>query len=455
MLKIPEEYKIKEFIHFPYENETFWHKVNNKLNWLKNKEEISTIDVLETIKEITGNDKMNLLILEKALNEFETIHYKKDYNTQDSFLKLVIPSICQFVLDTPTVLPPKSIKSLKKQKSNEIELTKLQIVTILSNSFFCTFYNRPSALDWSILNIPSINLDEMYTSQGNQQAQLAKCKMFLNYFTRMTNEMNLKTSLKIKRNVLQYDITNNIKESTKTLTNINVISEGSISDSKDALQIDFANKFIGGASISFGCVQEEIEFSICPELNVTRLFCEEMDNNESITIIGAEQFSKYKGYAFTLDYDGNFIDDNKDEDSGNFKKETCAIDALMIFKYQLEGQWKKASIDRELIKAYCGFSSTNLKKVATGNWGCGAFNGDKQLKAIIQYIAASEAEKDIDYYTFKTELLDNELPLLVKELKERGVTVGELYKGLLKVYDKIVSKPVMTFKILRQIFGLN
>lgn len=28
--------------------------------------------------------------------------------------------------------------------------------------------------------------------------------------------------------------------------------------------------------------------------------------------------------------------------------------------------------------------------VATGNWGCGAFGGDPELKAIIQWLAASQ-----------------------------------------------------------------
>lgn len=28
--------------------------------------------------------------------------------------------------------------------------------------------------------------------------------------------------------------------------------------------------------------------------------------------------------------------------------------------------------------------------VATGNWGCGAFGGDPEVKAIIQWLAASQ-----------------------------------------------------------------
>ncbi|CAF4368290.1 unnamed protein product, partial [Rotaria magnacalcarata] len=43
------------------------------------------------------------------------------------------------------------------------------------------------------------------------------------------------------------------------------------------------------------------------------------------------------------------------------------------------------SIKRELIKALAGFHAhgrtpNDAFPIATGNWGCGAFNGDRQLK---------------------------------------------------------------------------
>ena len=41
-----------------------------------------------------------------------------------------------------------------------------------------------------------------------------------------------------------------------------------------SLQVDFANKFVGGGVLGDGCVQEEIRFLINPELIVTRLFTE-------------------------------------------------------------------------------------------------------------------------------------------------------------------------------------
>ena len=46
--------------------------------------------------------------------------------------------------------------------------------------------------------------------------------------------------------------------------------------------------------LSGGCVQEEIRFLICPELIVSRLFTEELDNNECLVVTGSERFSNYR-----------------------------------------------------------------------------------------------------------------------------------------------------------------
>lgn len=119
----------------------------------------------------------------------------------------------------------------------------------------------------------------------------------------------------------------NWSDSNKPLAQVTVDKSGSIEDHPVALQADFANAFIGGAAISYGlfkemsiivdngklgCVQEEIRFAICPELIVSRLFCPVMHSNEAIIITGAEQFSKYKGYARTLAFDGDYVDPNVD-----------------------------------------------------------------------------------------------------------------------------------------------
>lgn len=51
------------------------------------------------------------------------------------------------------------------------------------------------------------------------------------------------------------------------------------------------------------------------------------------------------------------------------------------------GVASKESYERELNKAYLGFScDTHGKSIATGHWGCGAFGGNTELKALIQYV---------------------------------------------------------------------
>ncbi len=55
-----------------------------------------------------------------------------------------------------------------------------------------------------------------------------------------------------------------------------------------------------------------------------------------------------------------------------------------------EVQYDMKYVQRELIKAFTSFrprqtkvGAENLFGIATGNWGCGVFNGDKQLKGKI------------------------------------------------------------------------
>lgn len=60
-----------------------------------------------------------------------------------------------------------------------------------------------------------------------------------------------------------------------------------------------------------------------------------------------------------------------------------AIDAVPYEKPELQCQWK--NIERELNKAFVGFHVESIGEnqyfpVTTGHWGCGAFNGNPQIK---------------------------------------------------------------------------
>jgi poly(ADP-ribose) glycohydrolase len=57
-----------------------------------------------------------------------------------------------------------------------------------------------------------------------------------------------------------------------------------------------------------GAVQEEIRFCINPELIVSRLFVEELEDHESFFVTGAERYSTYTGYADSFSWGGPVID---------------------------------------------------------------------------------------------------------------------------------------------------
>lgn len=60
-----------------------------------------------------------------------------------------------------------------------------------------------------------------------------------------------------------------------------------------------------------GRVQEEIRFTVCPEMLVSILICEVMQDNECIFLIGCEQFTTYDGYCDNFVMKDSFHDQTK------------------------------------------------------------------------------------------------------------------------------------------------
>lgn len=237
---------------------------------------------------------------------------------------------------------------------------------------------------------------------------------------------------------------------------LHVSADGTIEDDgQGMLQVDFANKKIGGGVLNQGCVQEEIMFMIYPELLCSRLFTEELLKNECLVILGCERFNYYNGYAKTFQWAGSFVDKTFDDE---FRRRNCAIVALdaIQFKYPAV-QYKDHMLERELNKVHtvlfslielCSFKELikllhsnefrfNLQAfigfkcelgtfgVATGNWGCGAFNGDKYLKSLLQMMACCVTERPLAYYTFGDERFRNELFVMHEFLSKNKITIGE------------------------------
>uniref|UniRef100_A0A4W6F2X2 poly(ADP-ribose) glycohydrolase n=1 Tax=Lates calcarifer TaxID=8187 RepID=A0A4W6F2X2_LATCA len=327
------------------------------------------------------------------------------------------------------------IPLLKRGMNHSITMSQEQVACLLANAFFCTFPRRNSRRT-EYCNYPDINFVRLF--EGSSSRKIEKLKTLMCYFESVT-EQKPTGLVTFTRKSLDKPL--NWKSSQTQLTKLHITCEGTIEDDGyGMLQVDFANKFVGGGVTSSGLVQEEIRFLINPELIVSRLFTEALDHNECLIITGTQQYSKYTGYAQTYQW-GGIHQDTIPRDSWQRRcTEIVAIDALQ-FRNFLE-QFSPEKINRELNKAYCGFArpeeqNQNLAAVATGNWGCGVFGGDTRLKALLQMLAAAEAGRDVAYFTFGDSQLMTDVHNMHSFLTQRSISVGEVYDLLGQYYSSV------------------
>uniref|UniRef100_A0A8C9XDQ5 poly(ADP-ribose) glycohydrolase n=1 Tax=Sander lucioperca TaxID=283035 RepID=A0A8C9XDQ5_SANLU len=334
----------------------------------------------------------------------------------------LLPDMVQLALRA-SELCTKPIPLLKRGMNHSITMSQEQVACLLANAFFCTFPRRNSRRT-EYCNYPDINFFRLF--EGPSSRKIEKLKTLMCYFKSLTEQSRCSDYH------FQVFAAIPLHRCTKVLSSSSVICLD--------LQVDFANRFVGGGVTSSGLVQEEIRFLINPELIVSRLFTEALDHNECLIITGTQQYSKYTGYGQTYQWDGSHQDTIPSDGWQRRCTEIVAIDALQ-FKNFLE-QFRPERLNRELNKAYCGFArpeeqSKNLAAVATGNWGCGVFGGDTRLKALLQMLAAAEAGRDVAYFTFGDSQLMTDVHKMHSFLTQRKISVGEVYDLLGQYYSSV------------------
>ncbi|KAF9958634.1 hypothetical protein BGZ65_001293, partial [Modicella reniformis] len=183
---------------------------------------------------------------------------------------------------------------------------------------------------------PSINFWGLFCSDDTNfsysSSNAAKLRCIIHYFDRVTTKMP-QGVVTFHRQVLKNRVSLNVDERISTAplycVKLRVDIDSPLEDEAPprALQLDFANKTIGGGVIGHGAVQEEIRFVICPELIASRLFTQTMQENEAVLIKGAERYSNYNGYGTTFSWHSDHVDDTPRDHLGRRKTEICAIDA--------------------------------------------------------------------------------------------------------------------------------
>ncbi|XP_017112375.1 poly(ADP-ribose) glycohydrolase [Drosophila elegans] len=375
-------------------------------------------------------------LFEEELDESETRVFFED----------LLPRIIRLALRLPDLIQS-PVPLLKQQKNASLSLSQQQIACLLANAFLCTFPRRNTLKRKSeYSSFPDINFNRLYQSSG--QAVLEKLKCIMHYFRRVCpterDASNVPTGVVtfVRRSGMpEHQI--DWSQSAAPLGDVplHVDAEGTIEDEGiGLLQVDFANKYLGGGVLGHGCVQEEIRFVICPELLVSKLFTESLRPFEALVMLGAERYSNYTGYAGSFTWSGNCEDATPRDSSHRRKTAIVAIDALHFA--QSQHQYREDLMERELNKAFIGFvhwMDMPPPGVATGNWGCGAFGGDSYLKALLQLMVCAQLGRPLAYYTFGDTDLRDDFHGMWLLFQSEATTVQQLW-SILRSYSQLVKE---------------
>jgi len=299
--------------------------------------------------------------------------------------------------------------------AGSVRLPRVRVVSLLAAAVTGRLGPRPGP------QFPRVSFERIL--RGSSPVMVAKRECLFAYFAKVLDEPP-PGDITITRHVLSpVPEADRWADDSTPLTALTLHDDGGIEDARGCLQVDFANRFLGGGVLGGGCVQEEIRFCISPELIVSMLVCPVMQDHEAVSIDGSQQFSDTVGYGRTFRFDEP-VDVLGPPDT------VLAIDAIP-FGRDIAEQLTESMRLRELNKAYCGFA-TGRADVATGNWGCGVFGGSPPLKALLQWMAASASGRRVRYYGFGDPHL-GDLDGAVQRMG--GQTVGALWRGLAAVAE--------------------
>ena len=391
-------------------------------------------------------DPTKALPLLKELLQTSHLPALEAYLQKSTSNRALLSRIASRALEYPSAFPdPLHLLS----PGDLLTLSCYQISIILSNAFFCAFE------DQGVGKCARLSFDSLFNLAANPQSN-AKLNCLMHYFDRVTEDgVDLHQKVTFERlQCTQFPSWGRLDQTR--LYPFSIQSHGSIEeDGQGMLQLDFANKCIGGGVLRHGLVQEEILFLIKPECLVSRLITSELQDHEALLIRGAQRYSKHQGYRQSFRWMGDYRETIEESLDGHLRTEILAIDAY-DFSSNPRRQFQEKYILRELNKAYVGFSSQspvlgNKCPIATGNWGCGAFGGDRETKFLIQWIVASVVQRPMVYFTFGDVPLMEHARQLGARLLQSEISVGQLARALLSYEADQGSKTTMFSFIERTI----
>lgn len=382
--------------------------------------------------------------------ELLRISFVRYWTPQERFFHSIWPTLKSVALELPYLFP--SGLHVLSTTYSKVVLSRRQVACLVAHQFLCSL-DTPS---WMEDGCPDFRI--WYSSQTpHQKAVEAYLFAIFRYFELLVSPTSpilapiafdwpvIFTLRKVNADYMTNEM------SSRRLTEFEVIfkSDQILVEDEDSLltlprgaTVISANKDVGfGRTAS----QEEMVVGASPELCVVVLMTPTLQDEEVLTVQGAQQMICMTGYGRDAHLSKMLELDRPDVISSlpsNWQKRTVLfMDALELDSYdtsELTPDLLPGNVDRELRKAYTAFSSARnddgraFEVVVTGLWGCGSFGGNRQIKTIIQWLAASLAGTKLCFVCAGKDQEDfaAELRLFVEGCSRHSWTVGHILRAL-------------------------
>jgi hypothetical protein len=359
-------------------------------------------------------------------------------NNEEIFYTKLLP----FIIEQSILLYDRANNKYKEQTipllisgyDMKEEIPKNLILSMLCNDFFCNHKDFVSQLNIKQKKLTHLeewcNVDWYWLYSFENSVSVQRLICFLAYFDFAEKVFGLKNNFYFETNVIVERITfnrntiiNDISKCENTFNQNDINIHNKSMENEDNFTqsiIDFANMDFQTGQIIPSATQEEILFSIRPEMYIAMFICQRIYQNEIIVISNVNRLFDYEGYSSSFKFIK--IVDNID----GLNENVLALDSTMFDHYLMN------NVIQDISKFYtgCNFCKKNYQNpcISTGSWGCGAFGCDRAHKFLQQILCAKVNNVKLSFSTFGNEVYCNSLKQLFNSVIKYKPKVSDLWK---------------------------
>ncbi|XP_063611285.1 uncharacterized protein LOC134784986, partial [Penaeus indicus] len=209
-----------------------------------------------------------------------------DVEVEQDFFSKTLPSMLEAALRLKDLKPPQGLRYSLQQQHEEVTMERALVTSLLAHVFFCTLPRR-SLISHPTLSDPCL---APTLSSLNRESQRVKLKALLHYFRKLSDTTPAGT-LTFSRKVMSSKEFVTLKDWMKceaVLCPVEIQHEGRLEDTHPpALLACFTSSDVAQPALTSSKSQQVCAMLSYPEMLVSSVFVERLEDNEALQITGA------------------------------------------------------------------------------------------------------------------------------------------------------------------------